>query len=122
MENRSLILKTVSNCWLGSTVTKHDLSATDLSEILACTSARDDVPEIMPNLMPRFHGCRAHRLSDMLRHMIAAAYVKKYTGKTIDLDFIRTTEDAVTALDAPEESVRRMAGQQGLAVQTCVNV
>jgi hypothetical protein len=44
--------------------------------------------------------------------MVAAAAdrVKKRTGKTIDLNSIVTTEDAVSALDAQEESVRSIGG------------
>jgi phospholipase C len=108
------ILRTVSKRWLGGQyLTERDRCATDLSEILACTSARVDAPEIMPNLVPPFHGCGAHPLSDMLRHMVAAAadHVKKYTGETIDLNSIVTTEDAVAKLDAWEERVRSKAGK-----------
>jgi phospholipase C len=103
------ILKTVSNRWLGGQyLTERDRNATDLSEILASKTVRDDAPEIMPNLVPPFHGCGAHPLSDMHRHLIAAAAdrVMKHTGEVLDLDRIMTTEDAVTALDAREESVR----------------
>jgi hypothetical protein len=44
--------------------------------------------------------------------MVAAAAdrVQKFTGATIDLNSIVTTEDAVSALDAREESVRSIVG------------
>lgn len=106
------IIRTVSKRWLGGQhLTERDLHAKDLSEILTLETARDDSPEFMPNLVPPFNGCGAHPLSDMLRYLVAAAAdrIKKYTGETIDLDSITTTEDAVQALDAREESVRSSA-------------
>jgi hypothetical protein len=96
----------------GQHLTERDRHAKDLSEALQRTTARDDRPDFKPNPPPPFHGCGAQLLSDLQRHMVAAAAdrVQKFTGETIDLNSIVTTEDAVSALDAREEMVRSMAG------------
>lgn len=106
------IIKIVSKRWLrGQNLTARDGAATDLSEVLTRTTARDDVPNIQPNPAPPFHGCGAHPLSDMHRHLIAAAAdrVEKHTGEVVNLHTIETTEDAVNVLDAHEEKVRSKA-------------
>jgi hypothetical protein len=106
------VIKTVSNRWLhGQNLTERDGCASDVSEMLTRTSPREDWPDIKPTPAPPFKGCGAHPLSDMHWHMIAMAADRgrKHTGEALDLSLIRTTEDAVAALDKYEDVVKAKA-------------
>ena len=106
------IIKTVANRWLnGQNLTERDLNASDVSEVLTRSSARADVPEIKPNPAPAFKGCGGQPLAAMHVHMLAAAAqrVAKHTGQPIDLNVLKTTDQAVAALDAREQQVRDTA-------------
>jgi phospholipase C len=103
------IIKTVANrCLNGRNLTKRDLAATDVSEVLTLAAPRTDVPDIKPNPVPLFTGCGDHPLSHMHRHLLAAAayQLRKHTGESIDLSAIHTTDQAVAALNAHEHKVR----------------
>ncbi len=106
------IIRTASLRWLnGENLTARDLNANDLGELLTRDKARHDDPPIILKSPPPFHGCGAHPLSDVHRHLIAAAAdrVREMTGRTVDLNSISTTEDAVNELDSHEQSVRAAA-------------
>ncbi len=83
-----------------------------MSEVLSRDKPRDDVPDIKPIPPPAFKGCGAHPLSDMHRHLIAAAAdrLKQHTGAVIDLNSISTTDDAMRAFDAHEGLVKGRVG------------
>jgi len=103
------VIRTASKRWLHDEyLTERDKCANDVSEVLTRDRPRDDVPEIKPIPPPPFKGCGAHPLSDMHRHLIAAAAdrLKQHTGAVVDLDSIATTEDAVKAFDSFEGVAR----------------
>jgi phospholipase C len=103
------VIRTASKRWLnGQHLTERDKSATDLSEVLARKTPRDDAPDFDPIPPPPFTGCGAHPLSDMHRHLIAAAAdrLEKHSGQRIEVNSIVTTEDAVDRFDAQESTVR----------------
>jgi hypothetical protein len=104
----------VANRWLhGQNLTARDKSANDVSEVLTCSSPRQDVPEIIPNPAPPFTTCGGQPLSPLHRHLLAAAAdrVQKLTGESMDLHLVQTTDQAVAALDAREQQVRIAASR-----------
>lgn len=103
------VIKTVANRWLnGQHLTERDRVANDVSEVVTRSEPRQDVPDIKPNPAPLFNGCAGQPLSAVHRHLLTAAAerVAKYTGASIDLHAIQTTDQAVAALDAREQQVR----------------
>jgi phospholipase C len=103
------IIRTVANRWLnGQNLTARDGNASDCSEVLTRTLARDDVPDIKPNSAPAFTGCGGQPLAAMHCQMLAAAAQRlaKHTGQAIDLQALHTTDQAVAALDAHEHQAR----------------
>jgi phospholipase C len=103
------IIRTVASRWLnGQNLTARDLNASDFSDVLTRSSARDDRPDIKPNPAPDFTGCGGQPLGAMQCHMLVAAAQRlaKHTGQTIDLQALLTTDQAVAALDAREQQVR----------------
>jgi phospholipase C len=106
------VIRTVANRWLnGQHLTERDRTANDVREVLTRSEPRQDVPDIRPSPLPLFTGCGGQPLSAMHRHLVSAAAqrVMKHTGASIDLDAIRTTDQAVTELDAREQQVRSNA-------------
>lgn len=104
------VIRTISKRWLnGQNLTARDLHANDLTEMLTLEKARDDHPSIEQNPPPPFHGCGAHPLSHLHRTLVgaAAAQVAKHTGQRIDLDQIKTTDDAVRVMEQHEEPVKQ---------------
>lgn len=96
------IIKTVSNKWLdGQHLTKRDLAANDLSEILSLTTPRTDAHDFTPLTPPPFTGCADQPLSPLQKDFLAAAaqFVAHKTKRLIDLNALDTKEKAVTALD-----------------------
>jgi phospholipase C len=103
------VIKTAANRWLdGENLTARDLNATDLSEVLTRSTPRDDDPDIQPNPVPLFTGCGGQPLSDLHRHMLAAAAyrVAERTGRRIELDTLKTTDQVVAELDRYEAAVK----------------
>lgn len=103
------IIKTVANRWLnGENLTARDLHASDVSEVLTLPRARTDVPEIKLNPALAFEGCGGQPLAGMQFHTLAAAaqHFAKHTGQAIDLNVLKTTDQAVAALDAREQQTR----------------
>ncbi len=106
------IIKTVSNRWLdGQNLTKRDLNATDVSEVLTLSEPRTDTADLTPRPIT-FEGCGEQPLSTMHRHLLAAAALRvaQGAGELMDLHHIHTTEQAVAALDEREARVREGVG------------
>ena len=96
------VIKTVSNKWLkGQNLTKRDLAANDLSEVLSLTTARTDNLEYTPLTPPPFTGCGKQPLSPLQQDLLAAAaqFVAHKTKRLIDLNALDTTDKVVAALD-----------------------
>lgn len=103
------VIKTAAKRWLhGQNLTARDLKATDVSEVLTRSTPREDDPDIQPNPAPRFTSCGGQPLSDLHRHMLAAAAdrVAERTGRRIELDTLKTTDQVVAELDKHESAVR----------------
>jgi phospholipase C len=103
------IIRTVAKRWLGEEhLTERDKAAHDLSELLTLPSPRKDIPDIKPNSPPSFTGCGSHPLSPLHSDMLGAAaqFLAACSGRTIKLDALKTTDEAVTELDAHEAAVR----------------
>ena len=106
------IIKTVANRWLnGEHLTERDRNASDIGEILTRSTPREDIPDIQPCPPPPFAGCGGAPLSEVHRHLLAAAAQRaaKYAGHSIDLHALHTTEQAVAAFDPHEQQVRANA-------------
>jgi phospholipase C len=96
------VIKTVSNKWLnGKNLTRRDLAANDVSEVLSLSTPRTDTPHITPLKPPSFTVCGDQPLSPLQRDLLAAAaqFIAHKTKRLIDLNALDTTDKAVTALD-----------------------
>jgi phospholipase C len=96
------VIKTVSNKWLnGQNLTRRDLAANDVSEVLSLSTPRTDTPDITPLKPPSFEGCGNQPLSPLQRDLLAAAaqFIAHKTKRLIDLNALDTTDKVVTALD-----------------------
>ena len=96
------IIKTASNKWLqGANLTNRDLKATDVSDVLTRSSARTDVPEIIPVTPPVFTGCGGELLSGLHRDMLVAAamLIARNADRYVHLGSLKTREEIIAALD-----------------------
>lgn len=104
------IIRTIANRWLGGHhLTERDRNALDLSALLTLDKPRTDDPVLTMDIVPPFTGCGAQPLSELHRHLLAAAkiLIQKTTGKSVDLNRVHTTEQAVSLLDGFEPLVRQ---------------
>jgi phospholipase C len=109
------VIKTISNRWLnGKNLTQRDLNARDLSEVLNSPKAREDRPTFTPNPPPTFKGCGDHPLSWLHKVMVKAAadHVQRFTKERMNLEQVKTTDDAVRLLDDRELTVKAAVTQQ----------
>jgi phospholipase C len=96
------IIKTVSNKWLnGKNLTKRDLAASDVSEVLTLSVARTDSPEITPITPPSFTNCGGKLLSGLQRDMLvgAAMLIARKADRYIHLGSLDTREEIIHTLD-----------------------
>ena len=109
------VIRTVANRWLhGQHLTERDKNANDVSEVLTLSTVRTDTPDLKPSPTPLFTGCGAHPLSPFHKALLLAAThrLKHHTGESIDLENIKTTDQAVEAIDAKERKVlQALTGQ-----------
>jgi len=109
------VIRTVAKRWLNAAhLTERDKQANDVGEVLTLSSPRSDAPDITPNPPPAFKGCGGHPLSPLHRDMLglAAQNVMRLTGRMIEVQSIRTTDEAVEALEEHEPHVRAALSRQ----------
>ena len=102
------IIRTVFQRWLPSEyLTERDKHARDFGETITRDKPRPD-PKITPNPPPPFKGCGAHPLSPLHQALVvtASGFLQQQTGERLNLETIRTTDQAVEMFDAREEQVR----------------
>ncbi|HSK70465.1 MAG TPA: alkaline phosphatase family protein [Pyrinomonadaceae bacterium] len=102
------VIKTVSEKWLGGqNLTKRDVVAHCVSEVLSLSIPRADNPDITPVPPPAFTGCGNQSLSPLQRDLLAAAavFAAQKTKRLLDLNALDTKDKAVTALDNISEEL-----------------